>query len=406
MMGAITGDIIGSIYERNNIKTKEFLLFGEGCRFTDDTVCTVAVADWLMNGGDLSDVLSGYVLRYPNAGYGGMFWEWANQWDRKPYNSWGNGSAMRVSPVAHFASSEQEALSLAEQSSAVTHSHPDAVAGAQATALTMWLAREGAGIPTMRQAITERFGYDLSETVDEIREWYKFYVSCAGTVPQAITCALEAVDYEDAIRNAVSIGGDTDTVACITGGIAEVMFGLPEEIKETTRGYLTDDLIDVVDSFSKFVGLPPSPDTEGVALTVSTISLENITGYRAAIYRVFGEIPFVLKIGQPSEPLRNLYGKYRCASSAFITGWNPYSVAASDVENVAAQSRLESKLRERSIPFIAGVGEDSAGIWPGEQSILVLGITLDVAISFGVDFHQNAIVWVSEDVTPQLILLR
>jgi ADP-ribosylglycohydrolase len=265
MLGAIAGDIIGSIYEHENIKTKDFPLFGEGCQFTDDTVCTVAVADWLMNGGDLSDVLGGYVLRYPNAGYGGMFWEWANQWDRKPYKSWGNGSAMRVSPVAHFASSEQEALSLAEQSSAVTHSHPDAVAGAQATALTMWLARGGADIPTMRQAITERFGYDLSQTVDEIREWYEFDVSCAGTVPQAVTCALEAVDYEDAIRNAVSIGGDTDTVACITGGIAEVMFGLPEEIKTKTRTYLTDDLINMADSFIQFVRLTPDEEKEKTA---------------------------------------------------------------------------------------------------------------------------------------------
>ena len=120
MLGAIAGDIIGSIYEHHNIKTKDFPLFGEGCQFTDDTVCTVAVADWLMNGGDLSDVLGGYVLRYPNAGYGGMFRDWANQWDRKPYNSWGNGSAMRVSPVAHFAQNEQEILALAEKSSAVT----------------------------------------------------------------------------------------------------------------------------------------------------------------------------------------------------------------------------------------------------------------------------------------------
>ena len=249
MIGAITGDIIGSIYERNNIKTKDFPLFGQHCTFTDDTVCTIAVADWLMNEGDLSDVLSRYVLRYPNAGYGGMFREWAQRSNRVPYNSWGNGSAMRVSAVMYVASDEQEALELAERSSAVTHNHPNAIAGAQATALTMWMAKNGADVQTMRREIAQRFSYDLSESVDEIREWYQFDVSSADTVPQAITCALEAEDYEDAIRNAISIGGDSVTIACIAGGVAEVMFGLPDEIKTKAQSYLTNDLIDVVDRF-------------------------------------------------------------------------------------------------------------------------------------------------------------
>ncbi len=246
MFGAITGDIIGSIYEWNNIKTKDFPLFGDGCDFTDDTVCTVAVADWLTTDGDLSEILAGYALRYPGRGYGGMFRDWANQWERKPYNSWGNGSAMRVSPVAHYARDEREVLALAERSSAVTHSHPDGIVGAQATALTMWMSKEGADAPTMRKAITDRFDYDLSQTVDEIREWYKFDVSCAGTVPQAITCALEATSFEDAIRNAISIGGDSDTVACITGGIAEVMFGVPEDIIDKTMAYVPEDFLEVM----------------------------------------------------------------------------------------------------------------------------------------------------------------
>jgi ADP-ribosylglycohydrolase len=153
MIGAITGDIIGSIYERNNIKTKDFHLFGEHCTFTDDTVCTIAVADWLMNEGDLSDVLSGYVSRYPNAGYGSMFRQWAQQSDRVPYNSWGNGSAMRVSAVMYIARDEQEVLDLAEKSSAVTHNHPNAIAGVQATALTMWMAKNGADVQTIRRAL-------------------------------------------------------------------------------------------------------------------------------------------------------------------------------------------------------------------------------------------------------------
>ena len=256
MIGAVAGDIIGSIYEWNNIKTKDFKLFGEGCYYTDDTVCTVAVADWLVTSGDLSDILGGYALRYPGRGYGGMFLDWANQPARTPYNSWGNGSAMRVSPVAHFARDEREVLALAKKSAAVTHNHPDGIAGAQATALTMWMAVENADGATIRREITERFDYDLSQSVDEIREWYKFDVSCAGTVPQAITCALEANDYEDAIRNAVSIGGDTDTVACITGGIAEVLFGMPEEIRTNARAYLPDEMIGIVDQFHASVAPP------------------------------------------------------------------------------------------------------------------------------------------------------
>ena len=253
MLGAIAGDIIGSIYEHANIKTKDFPLFGDGCRFTDDTVCTIAVADCLMNEGDFADYLGRYAMRHPNRGYGGLFMRWAKQWEREPYDSWGNGSAMRVSSVAHFAREEGEVLRLAEEASAVTHSHADGIAGAQATALAMWMAKEGSDSHTIRHEITERFGYDLSQSVEDIREWYTFDVSCAGSVPQAITCALEAMDYEDAIRNAVSIGGDTDTIACIAGGIAEIMFGLPDEIAATARTFLTEDLSAVVDGFGEHV---------------------------------------------------------------------------------------------------------------------------------------------------------
>ena len=253
MLGAITGDIVGSIYEHANIKTKEFPFFGQGCTFTDDTVCTVAVADWLMGGGDCAEHLRRHVRRHPDCGYGAMFRKWA-MYGGGPYNSWGNGSAMRVSPVAHVARDEAELLELAKRSSSVTHNHPDAVAGAQAVALAMWMAKSGVDATAIRGEIADRFGYDLSQSVDDIRPWYRFDVSCAGTVPQAITCALEAANYEEAVRNAVSIGGDTDTVACITGGIAEVMFGVPDDIAETARSYLTDDLVEVVDRFVEYVG--------------------------------------------------------------------------------------------------------------------------------------------------------
>ncbi len=253
MLGAITGDIVGSIYEHRNIKTKEFPFFGRRCTFTDDTVCTVAIADCLMAGGDFAEYLRRYVRKHPSRGYGGMFRRWAMS-DSGPYDSWGNGSAMRVSPVAHVARDEHELLDLAERSSSVTHNHPSAVAGAQAVALTMWMARTGADAMTMRREVADRFGYDLSQTVDEIRPLYRFDVSSAGTVPQAITCALEETHYEDAVRNAISIGGDSDTIACITGGIAEVMFGVPEEIGDTSRGYLSDDLVEVLDRFTERYG--------------------------------------------------------------------------------------------------------------------------------------------------------
>ncbi len=248
MLGAITGDIVGSIYEGNNHKSKDFKFFGEGCTFTDDTVCTVAIADALINDGDFTDSLRRFVRRHPYRGYGGMFRQWVGS-NGGPYNSWGNGSAMRVSPVAHVARDEQELLYLAEQTSVVTHNHPDAVAGAQATVLAMWMAKSEIDVVVIREEIASRFDYDLSLSVDDIRPTYRFDISCAGTVPQAITCALEGADYEDAVRNAVSIGGDTDTIACIAGGIAEMMFGVPDEVAETSRGYLTEDLLEVVDLF-------------------------------------------------------------------------------------------------------------------------------------------------------------
>ncbi len=249
MLGAITGDIVGSIYEHANIKTKDFPLFGPGCRFTDDTVLSVAVADCLLNEGDFAATLRAYTRAHPRRGYGGLFLRWALDDDLPAYGSWGNGSAMRVSPAGFAARNEDEALALAARSAVVSHDHPDAVAGAQAVALAIYLARRGRDRAVIRAEIAARFGYDLTQSVAEIRARYAFDVACAGTVPPALTCALEAEDFEDALRNAVSIGGDTDTVACIAGGLAEALFGLPEEIAAQARGYLTDDLKAVVARF-------------------------------------------------------------------------------------------------------------------------------------------------------------
>jgi ADP-ribosylglycohydrolase len=249
MLGAIAGDIIGSIYEGKFLKSREFPLFGEGCRFTDDTVCTVAVAHCLMDEGDFAEYLRTYVRRHPFRGYGGMFREWALSKEMGPYNSWGNGAAMRVSPVPYLVKTEEQLLEKAEQQAAVTHNHPDAVAGAQSVALTMWRALQGADKAAIRDEISAAYDYDLSRTVDEIRPGHVFDITCAGTAPVAITCALEATSYEAAIRNVISLGGDSDTLACITGGIAEVMYGLPDEIAETALTYLTEDIAEVVEAF-------------------------------------------------------------------------------------------------------------------------------------------------------------
>ena len=270
MIGAIIGDIVGSVYEFDNIKTKDFPFFGPRpnanpnysdngrpggeCFFTDDTVLTVAVADWLLSGkDDLADRLAHYTFTYPNRGYGGMYARWANAWDRLPYNSYGNGSAMRVSPVAWFAKDRDHVLELAEASAAVTHNHSEGIKGAQATALAIWLARTGADANQIRQSVMDFAAYDLTESVDEIREWYYFNETCQETVPQAIICALEAESFEDAVRNAISIGGDSDTVAAITGSIAEAIFGVPDEIAYKARSHLPDDMIEILDRMGEYV---------------------------------------------------------------------------------------------------------------------------------------------------------
>jgi ADP-ribosylglycohydrolase len=253
MLGAIAGDIIGSIYEAAPIKTKDFPLFVRGVSFTDDTVCTVAMAHALLSGRDLAEYLRAYVRRYPDRGYGGMFVRWAHTPGMPAYGSWGNGAAMRVSAIAWLASDEAAALATAARTAAVSHDHPDAIAGAQAAVLAAWLARHGAAPETIRREIATRFAYDLSQSVAQIRAWYAFDISCKGTVPPALVCALEATGYEDAVRNAVSLGGDSDTLACITGGIAEALHGVPAEIAERARSYLDDHLQSVVDRFYQII---------------------------------------------------------------------------------------------------------------------------------------------------------
>ncbi len=256
MIGAIAGDIIGSVHEHAETKTKDFPLFVPGCRATDDTVLTLAVAEYLLDGGDLVDLLHDYAERYPDAGYGGTFRKWASNLDREPYNSWGNGSAMRVSPVGFAFNDEDGVLEKARLSAAVTHNHPEGIKGAQATALAIFLARKGASKATIKQHLIKRFDYDLSMHVDDIREDYEFDVSCQGSVPQSIVAFLDSDSYEDAVRNAISLGGDADTMACVAGGIAEAFYGgVPAYIRQRALDQLDSRMREVAERFVVRFGL-------------------------------------------------------------------------------------------------------------------------------------------------------
>jgi len=250
MIGAIAGDVIGSIYEWDNIKTKQFELFGQDCVFTDDSVLTIALADAILNQQDYASVMKSYYRRYPDAGYGRMFHRWAQSEERQPYNSWGNGAAMRIGPVGFAFDSLDEVLANADKYTAVTHNHPEGIKGAQATAAAIFLARKGGTKQEIKEYVTTTFGYDLSKTLDEIRPNYQFNESCQQTVPEAITAFLESDDFEDAIRNAISLGGDSDTLACITGGIAEAFYGsVPNFIATQVMNLLDENLRKVTAAF-------------------------------------------------------------------------------------------------------------------------------------------------------------
>lgn len=252
MLGAIIGDIVGSVYEGSRVKTVEFPLFCEGSRFTDDTVLTVATADTILGGKSFGDTYQEYYHRYPLAGFGGSFIAWAAQRRSEPYNSWGNGSAMRVSPVGIAFRSLPEVLDKARESAEVTHNHPEGIKGAQAIAAAVFLARTGWSKDDIRNYITAEFGYDLSESIESIRKWYVFDVSCQGSVPQAIRAFLESWDLESAIRLAVSIGGDTDTIASMAGALAEAFYReIPPPLERQALKKLDDQLTSVLLCFRK-----------------------------------------------------------------------------------------------------------------------------------------------------------
>lgn len=250
MLGAIAGDIIGSTREHHAEKTLDFELFPEGCRVTDDSVMTVATAEALLGDRDFGAAFRRWGHRYPHAGYGSGFRAWLASDDPAPYNSWGNGSAMRVSPVAWVATDESDVLELAEATALPTHNHPRGIIGAQAVSLAIWLARQQATCEEIRARVTALAGYDLTRTIDAIRPSYHFDVNCDGSIPEAIVAALESTDWEHAVRLAVSLGGDADTQAAIAGAIAEALYGgVPAAIATRVSQIVPGDMGLVVESF-------------------------------------------------------------------------------------------------------------------------------------------------------------
>lgn len=249
LLGAIAGDIIGSIYEYRSIKTTDFELFLYYSSFTDDTIMTVANADWLLTGDSLLGIMQDYGHRYPSD-YGGWFQSWLREDAPQPYNSWGNGSAMRVSPVGWAFGTLEETLEAAKESAEITHNHLEGIKGAQATAACVYLARNGKSKQEIKQYIEATFGYNLSRTCDEIRPVYRMDPSCQGTVPESIIAFLESTDFESAIRLTVSLGGDADTMGAITGGIAEAYYKeVPPHIRQEVIKRLPDEFIEIMHEF-------------------------------------------------------------------------------------------------------------------------------------------------------------
>ncbi len=250
MIGAIIGDTAGSIYEPKDrrIKTKDFPFFSEDCRFTDDSVCTAAVADALMHNLPPAETMRKWGRRYPNCGFSQIFKQWINSPEDAPNCTYRNGAAMRVSPAAFLNRGNlNAALLAADKVTVISHDHPEGIKGARATTHAIWLAYQGENAAGIREVITTTYGYDLTQTVDDIRSDYAFDMTCQGTVPPAVTCALESENYEDAVRNAISLGGDSDTLGSIAGGIAEALHGIPEDIKEEAENRFLSKAPDLIE---------------------------------------------------------------------------------------------------------------------------------------------------------------
>jgi ADP-ribosylglycohydrolase len=252
IIGAVAGDVIGSYYEGKNFKTAYFPLFTSQSTFTDDTVLTMAVADAILNQRDFKEAILTYGRKYPNRGYGGLFRSWLKEKDPQPYNSFGNGSAMRVSSVGFAYDSLDTVLEVAEQSAVVSHNHEEGIKGAKAIAVAIFLSRKGQTKSEIKTHIETTFGYDLDKSLDTMRPFYRFDATCQGTVPQAIRAFLESSDYENAIRLAISIGGDSDTIACMAGGIAAAYYKeIPEAIITGVVARLPVEFIGLLNQFEE-----------------------------------------------------------------------------------------------------------------------------------------------------------
>ena len=254
LYGALGGDLVGSVYEFCNIKTKDFPLLDEECSLTDDSILTLATADAICSRNSFSVCYHRWGNRHPHRGYGGSFLAWLERPESglTPYGSWGHGAAMRVSPVGFAFQTLDGVLDAAEDSASATHNHDEGIRGAQATALAVFLARQHTSNEAIKKEIERRFDYDLSQSLDSIRPTYGFDVSCQGTVPVAIRAFLESWCYEDAIRNAISVGGDSDTIAAITGGIALAYYKeMPGQLSEAIEAKLTSDMKDICEKFAR-----------------------------------------------------------------------------------------------------------------------------------------------------------
>jgi len=251
MIGSITGDIAGSIYEGSPTKTTEFPFFGMKTDYTDDTVLTIATANSILNGVDYASSYKEFGRKY-TAGYGANFYNWLHSSSNAPYNSWGNGSAMRVSPVGFAFNSIEDVLNEAKKSAETTHNHPEGIKGAQATALAIYLARTGKSKGLIKKEISERFSYDLDRKLEDIRPSYSFEISCQKSVPESIIAFMESESVEESIRNAISLGGDADTMACISGGIAQAFYKhIPSEIIEQVESKIPDEFVEIIHKFNR-----------------------------------------------------------------------------------------------------------------------------------------------------------
>ena len=258
IIGAIAGDVIGSAYEFNPTRDYNFELFTPKSTFTDDTVLTMANALWLLEDEQhtherLVNIMHDLCNRYEGRGYGGRFMKWITSSNPQPYNSFGNGSAMRVSPVGYYARTIEEVMELAQISAEVTHNHPEGIKGAQATAAAIFLARQGKSKQEIRDFVTNTFKYDLSRTLDEIRPTFTFDETCQRTVPEAITCFMEGKDFEDVVRLSVALAGDADTIAAIAGSISSAADDVPNEITQPVIALLSEEFCTTLLRFNQLV---------------------------------------------------------------------------------------------------------------------------------------------------------